>query len=276
MGTLPYMAPEQTGWMNRSIDFRSDLYSLGVTLYQMLTGSLPFSAAHSMEWVHCHIARKPVAPGERVSTVPATISTIVLKLLAKSAEQRYQSASGLEHDLRRCLIEWETGGRVEEFALAQYDTPDRLRIPEKLYGRDREIEAMLSAFDRMIKSGAPELMLVTGYSGVGKSSVVNELHRRLVPSHGLFASGKFDQYKRDIPYSTVVEAFQSLVRFLLSKNEAELTHWRQALHGALGANGRLVTDLIPELRLIVGEQPPVPELPRSKHRTASVSCSGAS
>ncbi|OSI70382.1 protein kinase [Bradyrhizobium canariense] len=261
VGTLPYMAPEQTGWMNRSIDFRSDLYSLGVTLYQMLTGSLPFSAAHSMEWVHCHIARKPVAPGERVSTVPAAISTIVLKLLAKSAEQRYQSASGLEHDLRRCLIEWETGGRIEEFALAQYDTPDRLRIPEKLYGRDREIEAMLAAFDRMIKSGAPELMLVTGYSGVGKSSVVNELHRRLVPSHGLFASGKFDQYKRDIPYSTVVEAFQSLVRFLLSKNEAELTHWRQALHGALGANGRLVTDLIPELRLIVGEQPPVPELP---------------
>ncbi|MDA9491962.1 AAA family ATPase [Bradyrhizobium sp. CCBAU 11361] len=261
VGTLPYMAPEQTGWMNRSIDFRSDLYSLGVTLYQMLTGSLPFTAARSMEWVHCHIARKPVPPSERVSTVPAPISAIVLKLLAKSAEQRYQSASGLEHDLRRCLSEWESRHRVEEFALGRYDTPDRLLIPEKLYGRDREIHTLLAAFDRMIKSGAPELVLVSGYSGVGKSSVVNELHRRLVPSHGLFASGKFDQYKRDIPYSTLVEAFQSLVRSLLSKNDAELTGWRQALHDALGANGRLVADLIPELRLIMGEQPSVPELP---------------
>ncbi|MGY3559493.1 PAS domain S-box-containing protein [Bradyrhizobium sp. USDA 4472] len=261
VGTLPYMAPEQTGWMNRSIDFRSDLYSLGVTLYQMLTGSLPFTAAHSMEWVHCHIARKPVPPSERVSTVPAPISAIVLKLLAKSAEQRYQSASGLEHDLSRCLSEWETGRRVEEFALGQYDTPDRLLIPEKLYGRGCEIETLLAAFERMIKSGAPELVLVSGYAGVGKSSVVNELHHRLIPSQGLFASGKFDQYKRDIPYSTLVEAFQSLVRSLLSKNDAELTRWRQALQDALGANGRLVADLIPELRLIMGEQPPVAELP---------------
>jgi serine/threonine protein kinase len=261
VGTLPYMAPEQTGWMNRSIDFRSDLYSLGVTLYQMLTGSLPFTAAHSMEWVHCHIARKPVAPSERVSTVPAAISAIVLKLIAKSAEQRYQSASGLEHDLRRCLSEWETGRRIEVFALGQFDTPDRLLIPEKLYGREREIGTLLAAFDGVIRSGAPELVLVSGYSGVGKSSVVNELHHRLVAAQGLFASGKFDQYKRDIPYSTLVEAFQSLVRSLLSKNDAELASWRQALHEALGPNGRLVVDLIPELQLIVGEQPPVPELP---------------
>ena len=261
VGTLPYMAPEQTGWMNRSIDFRSDLYSLGVTLYQMLTGSLPFTAAHSMEWVHCHIARKPVPPSERVSTVPTAISAVVLKLLAKSAEERYQGATGLEHDLRRCLNEWETGRRIEEFALGQYDTPDRLLIPEKLYGRDREIEILLGAFDRMLKSGAPELVLVSGYSGVGKSSVVNELHHRLVPSHGLFASGKFDQYKRDIPYSILVEAFQSLVRSLLSKNDVELANWRQALQDALGANGRLVVDLIPELRLIMGELPPVPDLP---------------
>jgi hypothetical protein len=261
VGTLAYMAPEQTGWMNRSIDFRSDLYSLGVTLYQMLTGSLPFTAAHSMEWVHCHIARKPVAPSERVSTVPVAISAIVLKLLVKSAEQRYQSAAGLEHDLRRCLSEWETRGRIDEFAVGQYDTPDRLLIPEKLYGREREIQTLLAAFDGVIRNGAPELVLVSGYSGIGKSSVVNELHHRLVARHGLFASGKFDQYKRDIPYSTLVEAFQSLVRSLLSKNDAELASWRQALHEALGPNGRLVVDLIPELQLIVGEQPPVPELP---------------
>lgn len=261
VGTLPYMAPEQTGWMNRSIDFRSDLYSLGVTLYQMLTGSWPFTAAHSMEWVHCHIARKPAPPSERVSTVPTAISAVVLKLLAKSAEERYQSAAGLEHDLRRCLREWEAGCRVEDFALGQYDRPDRLLIPEKLYGRDREIEILLGAFDRMMKSGTPEVVLVSGYSGVGKSSVVNELHHRLVPSHGLFASGKFDQYKRDIPYSMLVEAFQRLVTSLLSKNDVELANWRQAFQDALGANGRLAVDLIPELRLILGEQPPVPDLP---------------
>lgn len=261
MGTLPYMAPEQTGWMNRSIDFRSDLYSLGVTLYQMLTGSLPFTAAHSMEWVHCHIARKPAGPSERVSTVPPAISAVVLKLLAKSAEQRYQSASGLVHDLRRCLSEWETERRIDEFALGQDDTPDRLLIPEKLYGRGHEIEILLSAFDRMIKSGTPELVLLSGYSGVGKSSVVNELHHRLVPSHGLFASGKFDRYQRDTPYSTLVEAFRILVRSLLSRSDAELTSWREALHEALGPNGRLVVDLIPEMRLILGEQPPVPEFP---------------
>jgi serine/threonine protein kinase len=261
VGTLPYMAPEQTGWMNRSIDFRSDLYSLGVTFYQMLTGSLPFTATHPMEWVHCHIARKPVPPSERVNSVPAAVSAIILKLLAKSAEQRYQSAAGLEHDLRRCLSEWETRGRIEEFPLGQYDTPDRLLIPEKLYGREREIETLVAAFDGLIKSGTPKLVLVSGYSGIGKSSVINELHRILVLSHGLFASGKFDQYKRDIPYATLVQAFQSLVRSLLSKSDAELVDWRRALHEALFPNGRLIVDLIPELQLIMGEQPPVPELP---------------
>jgi PAS domain S-box-containing protein len=260
VGTLPYMAPEQTGWMNRSIDFRSDLYSLGVTFYQMLTGSLPFLAMHPMEWVHCHIARKPLPPSERVNAVPAALSAIVLKLLAKSPEQRYQSAAGLEHDLRRCLGEWETRGCIEEFRLGQYDTPDRLLIPEKLYGRESEIETLLAAFDGIIKSGAPRLMLVSGESGSGKSSVVNELHRILALSQGLFASGKFDRYKRDIPYATLVQAFQGLVRSLLSKSDAELAGWRQALHKALSPNGRLIVDLIPELQLIIGEQPPVPEL----------------
>jgi len=198
-GTLAYMAPEQTGRMNRSIDSRSDLYALGVAFYQMLTGRLPFSAADPMEWVHCHIARQPVAPSERLESVPAVISEIVMKLLAKTAEERYQTAAGVEHDLRRCLAEWERHGRIASFALGERDRPDRLMIPQKLYGREREVEALLATFDRVVASGAPELVLVSGYSGVGKSSVVHELHRALVPQRGLFASGKFDQLKRDIP-----------------------------------------------------------------------------
>ena len=259
-GTLAYMAPEQTGRMNRSIDSRSDLYALGVTLYQMLTGILPLTATDPMEWVHCHIAKKPVPPAERLETVPASVSAIIMKLLAKTPEDRYQTAGGVERDLRRCLAEWEVRRRIDDFALGLQDTPNQLLIPEKLYGRDREIATLLSCFDRIIKTGVPELVLVSGYSGIGKSSVVNELHKVLVPPRGLFASGKFDQYKRDIPYSTLVQAFESLVRPLLGKPETELASWRDALLEALEPNARLLTDLIPELTLIIGEPPPVPAL----------------
>jgi serine/threonine protein kinase len=201
-GTLAYTAPEQTGRMNRSIDSRSDLYSLGATLYQMLAGTLPFTASDPMEWVHCHIAKNPVPPSERLKNVPGPLSAIVMKLLAKTAEERYQTAAGLEHDLRRCLCQCETQGRIDPFPLGQRDIPDRLLIPEKLYGREREIATFLAAFDRIVNDGTPGLVLVSGYSGIGKSSVVNELHKVLVPPRGLFASGKFDQYKRDIPYAT--------------------------------------------------------------------------
>ncbi|MGO9485050.1 MAG: ATP-binding protein, partial [Rhodomicrobium sp.] len=263
-GTLAYMAPEQTGRMNRSIDARSDLYSLGVTFYRMLTGDLPFQASDPMEWVHCHIARKPVPPIERAKATPAPLSAIVMKLLAKNAEERYQTAAGLEKDLERCLAEWETQGRISEFALGRHDTPDQLLIPEKLYGRERETETLLAAFDRVVQTGVPELVLVSGYSGIGKSSVVNELHKALVPPRGLFASGKFDQYKRGIPYSTLAQAFERLIRPLLGKSEAELDGWRRALQEALGPNGKLIVDLVPDLKLIVGEQPPVPELEPSQ------------
>jgi serine/threonine protein kinase len=266
-GTLAYMAPEQTGRMNRSVDSRSDLYALGVMLYEIFTGTLPFSASGPMEWVHCHIARQPLPPDRRSEAVPASVSAIIMKLLAKTAEERYQTAAGVQADLQQCLDVLGMSGPVlrdvsegessslPEFPLGRNDTPDRLRIPEKLYGRDPEIETLLAAFVRVLTNGRPELVLVSGYSGIGKSSVVNELHKMLVPPRGLFASGKFDQYKRNIPYWTLAQAFQSLVRPLLAKSETELSIWRAALQEALGPNGRLIVDLVPELELIIGQQP---------------------
>src|SRR3984893_17796083 len=260
-GTLAYMAPEQTGRMNRSVDSRSDLYALGVTFYEMFTGALPFTAADPIEWVHCHIARQPVPPDERVAGVPGPLSAIVMKLLAKTAEERYPTAAGVEADLRRCLAEWEATGRIGPFPLGTHDASDRLLIPEKLYGREREIDALIASFDRVVADGTLELMLVSGYSGIGKSSVANELHKGIVPSRCLLASGKLEQHKRDIPYATLGQAFQGLVRSLLSQSETELGPWRDSLREALGPNGQLIVDLVPELELVIGAQPPAADLP---------------
>src|SRR6202522_2865268 len=235
-GTLAYMAPEQTGFMKSSVDSRSDFYSVRVALCRLLTRALPFAPADPLGWVHCHIARRPTLPSDRAA-VPEPVCAIVMKLLAKNAEDRYQTALGVAADLEKCFEEWESRGCIEPFQLGTHDVPGRLLIPEKLYGRAREVETLLTAFDRIIKGGAPELVLVSGYSGIGKSSVVNELHKVLVPPRGLFASGKFDQYKRDIPYSTLVQAFQSLVRSLLTQNEEALGRWRACLLEALGPNG---------------------------------------
>ncbi|WP_440588134.1 AAA family ATPase [Bradyrhizobium genomosp. I (2014)] len=258
-GTLAYMAPEQTGRMNRSVDSRSDLYAIGVTFYRMLTGALPFTAANPMEWVHSHIAKRAVPPAERTKDVPSAVSAIVMKLLAKTAEDRYQTAVGLKNDLEHCLAEWEAQGRIDDFVLAQTDTPDRLLIPERLYGREHEIEALLASFDRVTRSGTPELILVSGSSGIGKSALVDEMHKAIVPLGGFFASGKFDQHKRDMPYATLAHALQGLIRGLLAKSDADLVPWRRALREALGHLGQLMVDLVPELRLVIGDQPPVPE-----------------
>src|SRR5580704_1667294 len=260
-GTFAYMAPEQPGRMNRSIDARSDLYSLGVTFYEMLTGVLPFTASDALEWVHCHIARKPMSPSERVSEIPGPVADIVLKLLAKKAEDRYQTAAGVEADLGLCLSALEADGRIDPFPLGAHDASDLLLIPEQLYGREVQIDALVTAFDRVVSEGKMELVLVSGYSGIGKSSVVNELHKVLVPPRGLFALGKFDQFKRDIPYSTIAQAFRKLIFQILTKSVTEMDSWRDALREALGSNGQLMVNLIPELAIIIGEQPPVPILP---------------
>ncbi|QFS48617.1 AAA family ATPase [Nostoc sphaeroides] len=259
-GSLPYLSPEQTGRMNRGIDHRSDLYSLGITFYEMLTGQLPFQGKDPLEWVHCHIAKSPPSPKKLNSDIPQILCDIIIKLLSKVAEQRYQSALGLQFDLERCLKELETTGEIQSFILGEQDISERFQIPQKLYGREPEIIKLLQAFERIISQGKPELVLVSGYAGVGKSSLVKEIHKPIVRERGVFISGKFDQYKRDIPYSTIVQAFQTLVRQILTQSEARLATWKKRIQAALGNNGRLIADVIPEVELIVGEQPPIPEL----------------
>ncbi|WP_437936575.1 trifunctional serine/threonine-protein kinase/ATP-binding protein/sensor histidine kinase [Sorangium sp. So ce341] len=259
VGSLPYMAPEQTGRMSRAVDTRSDMYALGVSFYELLTGGLPFAASEPMEWIHCHVAKQPADPRDRVAELPAPLAAIVMKLLSKPAEERYQTAAGLARDLERCLLDWSAHGRIEPFSLASGDARHR-SMPERLYGRDRERNALLSAFERVRTSGAPELVLVSGYSGIGKSALVDEL-RRAIGRRAAFASGKFDQFKRDIPYATFAQALESLVRQVLGRPAEELSAWREALRDALGTHGGLVTNLVPDVEFIVGPQPPAPELP---------------
>lgn len=258
-GTFAYMAPEQTGRMNRSIDMRSDLYSLGVTLYELLSGRLPFNAADPLQWIHCHVARPPQAPSEHAGNLPEAIDAIILKLLAKNPEDRYQTAAGLEFDLSRTLLALNTNTNTD-IVIGQCDLSDRLLIPERLYGRDAESAQLLAAAQRALTNGTNEFVLVSGVTGVGKSSFVNELHRVLVPRQGLFGVGKFDQYRRDIPYATLAQAFRGLVRHLLGRSDLELATWSIELQTALGANAQLMVNLIPELALIIGEQPQLPQV----------------
>ena len=288
-GTLAYISPEQTGRMNRSLDYRSDFYSLGATFYELLTNQLPFDTTDAMELVHCHIAKQPVPPHAVNPDIPEAVSEIVMKLLAKTAEERYQSAWGIKADLEECLLQLHNNNRIAKFPLALNDISDKFQIPQKLYGREAEVETLLAAFVRVAcaeckqvsgegveEAGGEretispskiqnpkskiEMMLVSGYSGIGKSALVQEIYKPITKHRGYFISGKFDQFQRDIPYSAIVSAFSNLVRQLLTETEASLAQWRERILAAFGVNGQVVIDVIPEVELIVGKQPEVPEL----------------
>lgn len=254
---LAYSSPEQTGRMNRQVDYRSDYYSLGIVLYELLSGHLPFESDSVMELVHSHIAKKPLPPGRLNPVIPDVVGNIVLKLLAKNAEDRYQSLEGLLKDVERCQASLEQNGIIESFVLAQYDVCDRLQISQKMYGRNYEYSRLLNAFKRVAAGGA-ELLLVSGYAGIGKSSLVNEIHKPVVAQGGYFISGKFDQFKRTIPYSAFNEAFRELMRQILTESENRIAEWRAKLLKALGPNGQLIIEAIPELEFIIGKQPQVP------------------
>jgi PAS domain S-box-containing protein len=259
--SLAYMAPEQTGRINRSVDSRADLYSAGVVLYQMLTGVLPFDAHDPLEWAHSHLARRPVSPRERRPEIPAVLSDIVMKLLSKASDDRYQTAAGLQADLERSLAQWRSAERIDEFPVGRDDVPDRLVIAEKVFGREKEFRALLDAFERAAATGRSEVVLVAGPAGVGKSTLVHGLQCAVAAKNGLFLSGKFDQKQRGTPYATLVQAFHELMRRILSESEAGVARWRTAFLEALGPNVRLVVDLVPEMEIVVGKQPPPPELP---------------
>ncbi|MDM8560347.1 AAA family ATPase, partial [Candidatus Parabeggiatoa sp. HSG14] len=258
-GTLAYLSPEQTGRMNRALDYRTDFYSLGVTFYELFTGKVPFESKDAMELVHCHIAKQPMPPQQINPDLPQAISNIILKLLEKTAEARYQSAWGIKADLQECKLQFAKTGKITNFILAQQDISDRFQIPQKLYGRESEIDTLRAGFER-VASGKAEMVLVAGYSGVGKSVLVKEIYKSLSEKQGYFIAGKFDQFQRNIPYTAVVNAFSELVQQLLTESDAKLAQWKEQLITALNPNGQVIIEVIPEIELIIGTQPPIPIL----------------
>jgi predicted ATPase len=270
-GTLAYLSPEQTGRMNRGIDYRTDFYSLGITFFELLTGQLPFQASDPMEWVHCHLAKQPATLDEltiknEALKIPPAIFAIVLKLMAKNAEDRYQSALGLKHDLETCWHQLKETGQISSFSLGEQDVCDRLIISEKLYGRQAEVNALLAAYDRAAQ-GSTEMLLVAGFSGIGKTAIVNEVHKPIAGSIGsagnqgsYFVKGKFDQFQRNMPFSAIVQAFQDLVGQLLQESRSQIEAWKEAILNAVGENGQVIIDLIPEVELLIGPQPEIADL----------------
>jgi predicted ATPase/class 3 adenylate cyclase len=259
-GTLPYMSPEQTGRMNRGVDWRSDLYSLGATFYHLLTQRPPFESRDALELVHCHLARLPVPPHVHVPSLPQVLSLLVLKLLAKTAEERYRGAHGLAVDLAECRQRLLASGSVPEFELGREDLAERFQVPQRLYGREAEVADLLRAFER-VSQGPSELLLLKGYAGIGKSALVHEVHKPVTRERGYFAKGKFDQLQRNQPFAALARALSELVRQLLTESDERLAAWRSRLQEALGSNGQVLVDAIPELGLVLGPQPPAAELP---------------
>ncbi|WNG38533.1 AAA family ATPase [Archangium violaceum] len=254
-GTPAYMSPEQTGRMNRTLDYRTDLYSLGVTFYQLLTGRLPFEGKDLLEWFHAHLAKEPLPPHQVVPEVAPILSALVMKLLSKRAEERYQGAEGVLFDLERIRR------GEEDFPLGQWDVPARFLLPQRLYGRQAEVKTLLSAFERVEQEGRLEWVLVRGYSGIGKSSVVQELHKPVLQRRGFFLQGKFDPFQRDVPYQTLVQALRGLIQHLLAGSDEEVAAWRQRLQEALDGQGQVLLSMVPQLELVLGKQPAVAELP---------------
>ncbi|MEI7847807.1 MAG: serine/threonine-protein kinase PknK, partial [Chloroflexota bacterium] len=261
-GTLPYISPEQTGRINRAVDLRTDLYSLGVTFYELLAGVQPFKGQDAISLIHEHIAVMPAALKELRPDLPLPLTKMVHKLMAKNAEERYQSCYGLQFDLEECLARFQAGGSIQDFDLGCSDFSDQFHLPQKLYGRDQEVASLLSAFERTASGTAHnELVLISGAAGVGKTSLVQEVYKPLTRQHGYYISGKFDQLHRNIPYHALIQAFHGLVQQLLGENADQISAWKSALLAALGDNAQLILDLIPELGLIIGPQPAVFELP---------------
>ena len=262
-GTLAYMSPEQTGRMNRVLDYRSDYYSLGVTFYEILTGQLPFVTNDSLELVHCHIAKQPPSPRKINSKIPQGVSDIIMKLLAKTAEARYQSTLGLKYDLEYCLSQLETTGNIPVFNVGVRDLSGQLLIPQKLYGRTEEINTLIDSFKR-VSQGATEMLVVSGSSGIGKTSVVDEIHKPVLAQKGFFLSGKFERFKGNIPYTALIQAFSQLIQQLLTEGAEKIAIWKNKLISALGKNSQIITEVIPEVQLMLGEQPTVAQLPPSE------------
>jgi predicted ATPase/signal transduction histidine kinase len=265
-GTLAYISPEQTGRMNRGIDYRTDFYSLGVTFFELLTGQLPFTTKDPMELVYSHIAKQPLKASRINSNIPPILSDIISKLMAKNAEDRYQSMLGLKHDLEVCQKQWQETKNIIPFKLGDRDISDRFLIPEKLYGRQSEVESLLAAFERVanplesLLTNGVEMILVAGFSGIGKTAVVNEVHKPILKQRSYFIKGKFDQFQRDIPLSGLVQTFRDLISQILSENDAEIQQWKDKIIRELGTQTQVILDVIPELEQIIGKQPPVTEL----------------
>ncbi len=254
-GSLAYISPEQTGRMNRLLDYRTDFYTLGITFYEMLTGGVPFSSDDPVEMLYCHMAKQPISLTEKAN-IPEAIAQIIMKLLAKNAEDRYQSATGLKIDLENCLLQLETVAKVETFVLGKGDDGNQIIISQKLYGREQEVKALLDTFAG-VTQGTTAITLVSGYSGIGKTSIVNEVSQSIFKCRGYFIRGKFDQLKQNIPYSAFIRAFQELIRQLLIESEEKIAAWKEKLLIALEANGQIIIDVIPEVELIIGPQPEV-------------------